>query len=189
MEVVAGADIKNCANRLLYPLNDNVIISQSAKSYLTHILENEEITMAKPAVAVPVKPNKFAKVDAAPAKATKTAATKAAPPVKASKAEATKAEAPAKAAPKAKATDAEKAERASKAAAQTVKFLKAAQEKELPKQAAVILDAVKSAGKSGTSVGELVAGLNGVLETKQPPAAIWAFYRKRLIEGGFISVA
>ena len=57
----------------------------------------------------------------------------------------------------------------------------------LPKQAVCILDALQAEG--AMTKAQLAAALDGVLETKQPVDRIVAFYQKRLVDGGYISLA
>lgn len=69
---------------------------------------------------------------------------------------------------------------------QIVTFKKEAKEDALPKQAAVILSIVKS--NKSLTVHELQAKMHGKVETTQELPAIWSFYRKALIDGGYIRV-
>lgn len=73
-------------------------------------------------------------------------------------------------------------------APQTITFKKAAKEGELPKQATVILEVLQKKGPKLMS-DKLFAALEGQIETTQPVKVIWAFYRKRLIDGGYLTVA
>ena len=72
-------------------------------------------------------------------------------------------------------------------AAPTVTFKKDAKEGELTPQAAEILALVKSAGKIDRSA--LLKKMEGRVKTRQTLASIFSFYRKRLIQRGFITVA
>lgn len=94
----------------------------------------------------------------------------------------------AKPAAKGKKTDAEKQAEFNAAMAKPVKAIRKAAEGELPKQAAIIVNTLKTIGK--TTIGALIQALteNGELVTKQPMVAIWSFYRARLINEGFIEV-
>ena len=55
-------------------------------------------------------------------------------------------------------------------------------EKNLPPQAAAILNIVKEAGKKGISRKDLVAAMEGVVTTRQPLSRILTYYQKRLVE-------
>lgn len=56
----------------------------------------------------------------------------------------------------------------------------------LPKQALTILETLK-AHKGKLSVAQLIDAIAKKLETVQPPKRIFVFYRKRLVDGGFIA--
>lgn len=68
-----------------------------------------------------------------------------------------------------------------------VKLNKMAKEGELPKQALTILEVLKAAGK--LSIAELQKKMASKIESKQSMAALWGFYRSRLVKGGFVTVA
>jgi len=70
----------------------------------------------------------------------------------------------------------------------TVTLKKAAKQDELPKQAAGILKVLEANGGKLTVV-ELTKRMEGKIETRQATAAIWGFYRARLVSKGFVAVA
>lgn len=72
-------------------------------------------------------------------------------------------------------------------APQVVTFKKDAKEGTLPKQAVAILEIVSKAGT--LTVDQLKAKMEGKITTTQPVASIWSFYRKQLIDDGYIKVA
>jgi len=64
MRPVVGADIQECAKRLLHPLNENVTISTRAKQELESIINNKELTMRATQNVPAARPAKFAQVTA-----------------------------------------------------------------------------------------------------------------------------
>jgi predicted Zn-ribbon and HTH transcriptional regulator len=169
LQPVAGASVLEAARKLLRPLNDNVTISVRAKSTLEEICDNKEIAMK----ATESKPAKFAAVTAPAVK-------------KGSKAVAAKPAAKT-ASKKSQSEDTEKAPRLSLV---TLKRMpkEGKEEDKLPKQAATILEVLHAKGGKMTT-DKLFNALEGKIETAQPIARIYAFYRKRLIDGGFIVVS
>lgn len=69
----------------------------------------------------------------------------------------------------------------------TVELKKMAKEDELPKQAFNILEILKEK-KAAISVADLQNAMVGRITTKQPMSTIWAFYKKRLVDEGFIAI-
>ena len=69
-----------------------------------------------------------------------------------------------------------------------VRLKKMPESSELPPQAFVILSILKAKG-GALGVEELVKAMESKVESVQPMARIWAFYRTRLVRTGFISVA
>jgi hypothetical protein len=69
-----------------------------------------------------------------------------------------------------------------------VTLKKSAKEGDLPPQAMLILDILNKGGKKMQREA-LLAAYGKEVTSKQTPAALFAFYRGRLIEGGYISVA
>lgn len=65
-------------------------------------------------------------------------------------------------------------------------FKKDAPSGTLPPQAAGILALVKTAGK--TERAELLKKMEGKIKTRQSMAAIFSFYRSKLVRDGFVSV-
>ena len=65
---------------------------------------------------------------------------------------------------------------------------KADPEKKLAPQAAGILGIIKAAGKKGMTREELVAGMEGVITTRQTMSRILAYYQKPLVEAEAIEV-
>lgn len=163
LQPVVGASIIECAKRLLRPLNDQCTISLVAKNELQKILDNKELVMKATANT---KPTKFSTVTAPAAKNSK------------GKTAAKKSTAKSEAA----------GERKSRLENQIVTLKKMPAEDKVPLQAFQICKVLKS--KNGkTAVSKLVEALDGVVQTKQPMTAIWAFYRGRLIKEGFIAIA
>ena len=69
-----------------------------------------------------------------------------------------------------------------------VTLKKMAEKSELPSQAFAILGILKAKGGTlGTE--ELKKAMNSKVESVQPMARIWAFYRARLVRKGFVSLA
>ena len=60
--------------------------------------------------------------------------------------------------------------------------------KKLAPQAQVIVNAIQAAGKTGISREKLVAGLKGVLVTRQPEGRILSYYQKTIVDLGYISL-
>ena len=165
LQVVEGASIAELTRLLLRPRSEYVTISIRAKFALLQILNLEGIeTMASE--------KKFATITAPRG----TTATKAAPEKKAAK--------PVKAEKKA----AEK--KVVHATLVTLKRMpkEGKEADKLPPQAVVILETLqKKGGKLETT--KLFTALQGKLDTQQPINRIYAFYRKRLLDGGFITVS
>jgi hypothetical protein len=120
------------------------------------------------------------KAPAAPKAPTKVAAPKAPGKVVTPKAEAKTSAKPA-AAPKAP------AKAAASKAEKVFTFLKAPKDKELPPQAVVIMQELKTLKKA--TMTELTAAVDGKISTKQPVDRIIAFYQKKLVEGGFVKLS
>jgi hypothetical protein len=176
LQPVNRAGILAQARLLLRPSNCSVTISQRALLTLHNVLGTKEIEiMTTKDVA------KFATVTGTkkqPAKKPATAEV-AAPKKTAAK----------KAAPKKTAAKKEPTERAPRLSLVTLKKkYKDGKDEKLPAQAQTILSVLESnSGKLTTD--KLFAKLEGKLDSAQPAARIYAFYRKRLIDGGYITAA
>lgn len=161
LQPVVGASIIECVKRLLRPMNDQVTISLVAKTKLDEISKIKELNMKS---TTKTNATKFSTVTAPAAKG------------KGKKSSS---------APKGKKADT--GERKSRLENQVVTLKKMPAEDKVPLQAFQICKVLK--GKGGkTAVSKLVEALNGVVETKQPMTAIWAFYRGRLMKDGFIAI-
>ena len=77
---------------------------------------------------------------------------------------------------------------AKRGVSQTIKLRKTPQAGELPRQAAGILAVLKARG-GNVAVAALTKAMEGRITTKQSMAAIWRFYRSRLVKEGYVSIA
>lgn len=69
-----------------------------------------------------------------------------------------------------------------------VRLKKMADASELPPQALAILAILKAKG-GAQGAEELVKAMQSKVESVQPMARIWGFYKARLVRKGFISIA
>ena len=187
LQIVKTADIQATARLLLRPVCDSVTITHRAKLALYNVLGTKEIqamattevTEKFATVAATTKKPAVKKADSKPAveekKSTKkTAAVKTAPAKKVA-GKTAKTEAP--------------AERKMRPSLVTFKRLpNEKKDEKLPKQALIILETVQKAKGSAIATDKLFAALEGKIDTAQPIPRIYAFYRKTLIDGGFIKV-
>ena len=60
--------------------------------------------------------------------------------------------------------------------------------KKLAPQAQVIVNAIQAAGKGGITREKLVAGLKGVLVTRQPESRILSYYQSTIVDLGHVSL-
>lgn len=61
-------------------------------------------------------------------------------------------------------------------------------ENKVAPQVTVILNVMEKAGKAGITRKDLVAGLEGVIATRQPISRIVSFYQKSLVERGLAEI-
>lgn len=163
---VNRASQSSLASRLLRPVSNCVTISLRAKHALEAVLRYKEIEKMETKTG-----GKFAKVTAPKSKGTAT---------KKVAAETTNKSATKKA-------DTKKSEPRGKAIVELKRMPKEGKDK-LPKQAVAILETLeKKGGKLATD--KLFAALEGKIETSQPIARIYAFYRKPLLAGGYIKLS
>jgi len=77
---------------------------------------------------------------------------------------------------------------AKRGASQIIALRKTPQAGALPPQAAGILAVLKASG-ANLRVAALTKAMEGRITTKQSMAAIWRFYRPRLVKEGYVSIA
>jgi hypothetical protein len=190
--VSGSPSIAEAAYQLLNPVVSSVVVTPTAAAHLTAVLNSKEIaamsTVTEPTIAPTKKfaaPAKTAPAKTAPAK---TAPAKTAPAKTAPAKTAPAKTAPAKTAPAKTAGD-PNGQTTTRDSSQTVKVLSIeGLDASLPPQAQIIVRAAKKLGVKASVLDVQTAMSKEITNSKQTMAALWRFYRGRLVAEGWLQV-